>query len=68
MPSTDFLVVDPRLTTVEFAQRLTAQQLAKVQQEEVNPYPANSAFTVVPYTQTAQRKLKQLHSTYYTKQ
>jgi hypothetical protein len=59
MSSTDFLVVNPALTTVAYAQRITAAQLLKIIQEEIAGYPANHCFSVVPYSQTAQRKLKQ---------
>ncbi len=59
MPSTDFLVVNPALTTVAYAQRITASQLLQILQEEIAGYPANHCFSVVPYSQAAQRKLKQ---------
>jgi hypothetical protein len=59
MSSTDFLVVNPALTTVAFAQRITASQLLQILQEEIAGYPANHCFSVVPYSQAAQRKLKQ---------
>ena len=59
MPSTDFLVVNPALTTAAFAQRITAAQLLQITQKEIAGYPANHCFSVVPYSQAAQRKLKQ---------
>ena len=59
MSSTDFLVVNPALTTVAYAQRITASQLLQIIQEEIAGYPANHCFSVVPYSQAAQRKLKQ---------
>ena len=59
MSSPHFLVVNPALTTVAYAQRITAAQLLKIIQEEIAGYPANHCFSVVPYSQAAQRKLKQ---------
>jgi hypothetical protein len=58
MSSTDFLVVNPALTTVAYAQRITAATLLTLIKEEIGPFPANHCFSVIPYSQAAQRKLK----------
>ncbi len=58
MSSTDFLVVNPALTTVAYAQRITPAALLTLIKEEIGPCPANHCFSVIPYTAAAQRELK----------
>lgn len=58
MSSKDFLVVNPALTTVAYAQRITPATLLSLIKEEVGPYPANHCFSVIPYSAAAQRQLK----------
>ena len=51
--SNQYLVTEPGLTALAFAQRLTPQQLAQALAE----YGSDS-FIVAPYTQKLQRKLR----------
>jgi hypothetical protein len=59
-PSTHVLVTDPYLTPFRFAQRLTAQAYNNAVQEM---QLADTDFTVKPYSQALQRKLKALAKT-----
>jgi len=60
MPSKDFLVTEPGLTYVSFAQRLTPSDVAKVQQ-----FCGKDSFTVKPYTQKLQRQLRANFNKFY---
>jgi hypothetical protein len=53
MPSKDFLITEPGLTYLYLSQRLTASDVAKMQQEF-----GEDAFTLAPYSQQLQRTLK----------
>ena len=53
------LVTDPYLFPVSFAKRLTPQQLAKFQEKFAEDLAYSfCTFTVAPYTQALQRKLR----------
>jgi len=51
--SKHYLVTEPGLTALAFAQRLTSQQLAQALAEY-----GEDSFIVAPYTQKLQRKLR----------
>jgi hypothetical protein len=60
--STDLLVVNPYLTTVLFAQRITqAQYTSLVSDQQLQ----NTPFKVAPYSQTLQRKLRANFNNFY---
>jgi hypothetical protein len=58
-PSSHFLVTHPCLTPYRFAQRLTAAQAQQALQELADYLPY-SDFTLTPYSQQLQRKLRKL--------
>ena len=51
--SNQYLVTEPGLTALAFAQRLTSQQLAQAQAEY-----GEDSFIVAPYSQKLQRTLR----------
>lgn len=57
MPKT-YLITNPCLLPVSFAQRITAAELKYIKEELVADFEY-SQFAVVPYSQAAQRKLRQ---------
>ena len=56
--SNTYLVTNPCLLPVAFAQRITAAQLKYIKEELIVDLE-HSQFAVVPYSQAAQRKLRQ---------
>jgi hypothetical protein len=61
MPSKDFLVTEPGLTYVLYAQRLTPSDVAELQQF----CGKDDSFTVKPYTQKLQRQLRANFNKFY---
>jgi hypothetical protein len=64
--STHFLVVNPYLTYLSFAQRLTPQMYANFVTEMQQIEGVLEEVVIVPYTQKLQRTLKAQKSLYYS--
>jgi len=63
MPSKDFLVTEPGLTYFAYAQRITPQQIAVANKEDMfNP---NARLQIAPYTQKLQRQLRANFNKFY---
>jgi hypothetical protein len=64
--SPDFIVIDPYLTPIAFAARITPAKLAFIKDQYLPDSYSYSQFLVVPYTKKLHRHLKAQYAAFYS--